>query len=182
MTKNPYFWRQKVEYFGHTLSRIGPCHFSSFSLTSCKKSEKSDSGKYENFCDRLTDRRTDEIWRTANSIEHNKHYHNSNWTNKNVRSCLSARKSPHPLNLRTMIIFELEKWGTSRMFQTERRHETLTGDVTTPKYCQHIYVHDVPKVIWASCKPNDDLVTKHIHSLFLVKQEQRYNRKVDFPK
>ena len=102
------FWRQKVEYFGHTLSRIGPCHFSSFSLTSCKKSEKSDSGKYENFCDRLTDRRTDEIWRTANSIEHNKH-HNSNWTNKNVRSCLSARKSPHPLNLRTMIIFELEK-------------------------------------------------------------------------
>ena len=61
--KKALIWRQKVEYFGDTFfflrNRASSLFYIYQSLTSCKKSEKSNGGKYENFWERRTDRWTD---------------------------------------------------------------------------------------------------------------------------
>ena len=46
------FWRQKSKYFGYTFfykNRASSLFYIYWRLTSCKKSEKSNGGKYENF-------------------------------------------------------------------------------------------------------------------------------------
>ena len=57
----PLFWRHKVEYFGDIFlrNRAPSLFYIHQSLTSCKESEKSNGGKYENFWDGQTDGRTD---------------------------------------------------------------------------------------------------------------------------
>ena len=60
--QKPLFWRQIAEYFGDTFfykNRASSLFNSDGRLTSCKKSEKSNDGKYENFCHRQTDGQTD---------------------------------------------------------------------------------------------------------------------------
>ena len=90
--QKPLFWRQKVEYFGDTFflrNRASSLFYIYQSLTSCKKSEKSNDGKYENFWDRRTDGRTD--WRR--------------WLHKD------SRGSPNKYNLNAKFTFKV--WSQS---------------------------------------------------------------------
>ena len=60
--QKPLFWRQIAEYFGDTFffgNRASSLKIVYCRLTWCKKSEKSNGGKYEILCCRRTDRRTD---------------------------------------------------------------------------------------------------------------------------
>ena len=62
MAKKPYFGDKKsniLETHFFLRNRASSLFYIYQSLTSCKKSEKSNGGKYENFWDGQTDRRTD---------------------------------------------------------------------------------------------------------------------------
>jgi len=62
MAKKPYFGDKKsniLETHFFLRNRASSLFYIYQSLTSCKKSGKSNDGKYENFWDRQTDRRTD---------------------------------------------------------------------------------------------------------------------------
>ena len=61
MTKSPYFGDKESNILKtHFLrNRASSLLYIYQSLTSCKKSEKSNGGKYENFCDGQTDGQTD---------------------------------------------------------------------------------------------------------------------------
>ena len=64
MAKKPYFGdknRNILETHFFYKNRASSLFYIYWRLTSCKKSEKSNGGKYENFCYWLTDRQTD--WR-----------------------------------------------------------------------------------------------------------------------
>ena len=66
MTKNPYFEDKKSKYFEDTFfykNQASSLLYIYLSLTLNKKTERSNDGKYGNFCYRRTDRLTD--WLTV---------------------------------------------------------------------------------------------------------------------